>query len=64
MLDLLNNPTKFQLTWIRTQDFQLKLIDIAVNLKYGQDHRKWYEQVKLSEWYHQAKFDFNDMHGS
>ena len=57
MLDLLNNPTKFQLTWIRTQDFQLKLIDIAVNLKYGQDHRKWYEQVKLNEQYHQAKFD-------
>ena len=30
---LLNNPTKFQLNWIRTQNFQLKLFDIDVTLK-------------------------------
>ena len=34
---------------IRTQNFQIKLFDIAVTLKYGQGHQKWYEQVKLSE---------------
>ena len=32
----LNNPTKFQVNWIRTQNFQLKLFNIAVTLKYSQ----------------------------
>ena len=36
LLDLLNNPTKFQLKWIRIQSFQLTLFNIAVTLKYGQ----------------------------
>ena len=48
-LHLLNNPTKFQLNRIRTQDFQLKLFDSAVTLKYSQGHKKWYDQVKLNE---------------
>ena len=34
ILDLLNNPTKFQFNGITTQNFQLKLFDIAVTLKY------------------------------
>ena len=29
---ILNNPTKFQLNWIRTQNFHLKLFDIAAYL--------------------------------
>ena len=28
-----------------------------MTLKYGQGHCKWYEQVKLNEKYHHAKFD-------
>ena len=40
---------QFQLNWIRTQNVQLKLVDTAVTLKYGQGHWKWYEQVKLNE---------------
>ena len=40
---------KFQLDWIRTQNFQLKPFVVAVTMKYGQGHWKWYEQVKLSE---------------
>ena len=35
---MLNNPTKFQLNRMRTQDVQLKLFEIAVNLKHGQGH--------------------------
>ena len=38
LLDLLNKPTKFQLNWIRAHNFQFKLFDIAVTLKYGQGH--------------------------
>ena len=38
LLDLLDNPTTFQLNWIRTQNFQSKLFDIVVTLKYGQGH--------------------------
>ena len=34
----MNNHTKFQLNWIRTQNFQLKLFDNAVTLKYNQGH--------------------------
>ena len=34
---------------MRTQNFKLKLFDIAVTLKYGEDHWKWYAQVKLNE---------------
>ena len=34
---------------MRTQIFQLNLFNIAVTLKYGQGHQKWYEQVKLDE---------------
>ena len=41
---------------------QLKLCDTAVTLKYGQGHRKWYEQVKLNEYYHQAKFDIQHIY--
>ena len=48
LLDLLNNPTKFQHNWIRTQNFQLvgilsqvrnfqlKLFKTGVTLQYGQ----------------------------
>ena len=35
---LLNNTTKFQPDWLRTQTFQLKLFNIAVTLEYGQGH--------------------------
>ena len=35
----------------------LKLFDTAVTLKYNQDHWKWYEWVKLSEYYHRTKSD-------
>ena len=34
---------------MRTQNFQLKLFDIAVTLRYGQGHLKWYKQVMLNE---------------
>ena len=63
LLDLLNDPTKFKHSWIRTQNFHLKLFDTAVTLKYGQGHWKWYEQVKLNEEYHHAKFDIYYIHG-
>ena len=33
----------------QVQNFQLKLFDIAVNLKYDQGNWKWIEQVKLNE---------------
>ena len=49
LLDLLNKPTKFQPKWLRTQNYFLKLFDVAVTLKYGHGHCKWYEQVKLDE---------------
>ena len=45
---LLDSPKKIEPNWIKTQYFQLKLF-IAVTLKYGQGHWKWYEQVKLNE---------------
>ena len=38
LLDLLNNPTKFQLNWIRTETLQLNLLDIAVTLIYIEGH--------------------------
>ena len=38
LLDALNNTTKFQLNQIETLNFQLKLFDIAVTLKYSQGH--------------------------
>ena len=45
VLDLLNNPAKFQLNRVRTQNFNLlKVFDIAVSLKYALDQWKWYEQ--------------------
>ena len=53
---LLNNPT-FQLDWKRTKKFQLKLFNTALTLTYGQGNWKWYEQVKLNEQHHHAKFD-------
>ena len=31
-------------------------VDTAVTLKYGHGHWNWYAEVKLNEWYHQAKF--------
>ena len=49
LFDVLNNPMKFQLKWIRTQNFQLNLFDTPVILKYGQGLWKWYEKVKLHE---------------
>ena len=55
LLDLMKNPTKFQLNWIRTQSFQLKLFDTAVTLKYGQGQWKWYDQIQLNEQQHHAK---------
>ena len=50
-------------TWMRTQNFQLKLFDIGVTLKKGQGHWKQYEKVKLSEWYRHAKFDIYRIYG-
>ena len=47
--NLLNNPKKFQLNYMRTSHFQLKLFDTPVTLEYGQGHWKWYKQVKLNE---------------
>ena len=35
LLDVTNKHTKFQLTWIRAQNFQLKLFDTDVTLIYG-----------------------------
>ena len=35
------------------------MFDIAVTLKYGQGYRKWCEQVKLNEKYHDAEFDIS-----
>ena len=43
-------------------EFQLKLFEIAVTLKYDQGCWKWYEQVKLNEQYHHAKFDIDHIH--
>ena len=42
--DIINDRTKFKLSWIRTLNFQLKLFDTAVTLKYNRD-RKWYDWV-------------------
>ena len=39
------------------QNFQLKLFDTAVTLKYNQGHWQWYEWVKLNEYYHHALLD-------
>ena len=50
LFDLLNNPKKFQLNWIRRK-------------KYGQGHWKWYEQVKLYEQYHHMKSDVYHFYG-
>ena len=63
LLDFLNNPTKFQLNWIRIQNVQLKLFNTAVTLKYGQGHWKWCEQVKLNAQYHHAKVDIYYIYG-
>ena len=49
LLDFPNNLTNFQPYWIRKLNIQLKQFDIAVTLKYGQGHWKWYEQEKLNE---------------
>ena len=38
--DMLNNPIKFQLNCMRTWEFQLKLFDTPVTLKYEQGHWK------------------------
>ena len=54
---------KFQLNWTGARHFQLKLFDTAVTLKYGPGHWKWYEQVKLNEQYHHAKFDIHHIYG-
>ena len=44
LLDVNKNQTKFKLNQIRTLNFQLKLFDTAVTLKYNRD-RKWYDWV-------------------
>ena len=46
LLNVPNNPTKFQLNQIRTSNFELKT-DTAVTLK-CQGHQKCDEQVKLN----------------
>ena len=38
LLDVFNNPIKLQLHWMRTLNFQFKLFDTPVTLKYGQCH--------------------------
>ena len=38
ILDVLNNPMKFQLNQIRMIIFQVKLFDTAMSMKYGQGH--------------------------
>ena len=35
---MLHNPTKFQLSQIKTKKFQLKMFDVTVALKHGQGH--------------------------
>ena len=35
----------------------------ALTLKYGEGHWKWYEQIKLNEQYHHAKFDIYYFYG-
>ena len=57
LLDIINNHTKFKLNWIRRYNFWLKLCDTAMTLKSSQGHWKWYEWVKLNEYYHHAKFE-------
>ena len=52
-----------QLNGIRTPNFQLKLFDIAVTLKYGQGQWKLYYQVKLNELYQHAKCDICHIYG-
>ena len=51
LLDVINNHTKFQLHWIRTLNFQLRLFDTT-----GQ--WKWYKWVKLIEYYYHASLTF------
>ena len=63
LLDLLTNLTQFQLKWIRTKKFWLKLINIALTLKYCYCHWKWYEQVKLNKRYDYAKSDLYHIYG-
>ena len=54
---------QFQLIWVRLRrkKIQLKLFSIVVTLKYAQGHFMWYEQVKLNEKYHYAKFDISHL---
>ena len=33
-----------------------------MTLKYNQGHWKWYESVKLNDYYHHAKFDIYHMY--
>ena len=47
---------------MRRDNFQIKLFDTAVTFKYSQGHWKWYEQVKLNEWYHHATVDIYHIH--
>ena len=46
----------FNLIRYEHKKFQLKLFDTAETLKYNQGQWKWYEWVKLNEYYHYAKF--------
>ena len=42
---------------MKTKNFQLKWFDTAVTMKYSQGHWKWYDWIKLNEFYHHEKFD-------
>ena len=39
LLDVINNCTKFQVNWIRTSNFQFKLLNTAVTLKYNRNDK-------------------------
>ena len=38
LLQEISNHTKFQLNWLRTDNYHLKLLNTAVTLKYNQGH--------------------------
>ena len=42
--------------------FPFKLFDTVVTLKHNQGPCKWYEWVKLNEYYHRAKFDISHIY--
>ena len=44
---------------MRTEKFKLKMFDTAVTLQYTPDQCKWYEWLKLNEYYNHATFDMH-----